>query len=289
MRSTLSLALALSLALGACSSDGDDRPVDPSQVRLQIVSGDRQTAQVAGSGASQSVATVAASLQQGPITEDLLFPERLVVRAVGTGASTSSAPMGPSLNAGASGVPGVSVTWSTRPEGCGKPVEVSKVTDDNGEAVNRWIRGTKAGECFMDVCRVLASGEVVCDATYTATQLPGPVVDVVWSGEGFPVSVSAGDTIDVSTGIAYGLDQHYNRITRETLVATESAKVAWSRAAMGGQVCSGWHEPTLEQEGWKIEVPAEVAEWPMNGIDLNACLHVWVSGKPAAITEMTVR
>ena len=78
MRRT-SLCLMIALALGACSdSTADERPVDPSALRLQIVSGDRQTAPVAPHpSAAQTSMSVAA--QQLP---DNLLPEPLVARIV---------------------------------------------------------------------------------------------------------------------------------------------------------------------------------------------------------------
>jgi hypothetical protein len=292
MRRT-SLILALALAAGACSSDSaDDKPVDPSRERLHIVSGDQQTAPVIGTPlASASVAGLSLQQSSGPITEADLFPGKLVVRAVVTGgASQSESPFGPSLNVVAGGgAAGVSVTWRARPEGCGYPVEVSTITDSKGESVNRWVRGTLATTCSMDVCRVIKdTGEVLCDQTYTAVQEPGAAVAVDWKSPAPSLSVSAGDTLDISHLLTGGRDQHGNPADVANVVANISARTAWSPASAGGQVCGSGQVTMSPRDGWLAIVPVEAEGWtPVMGFA--ACLHMWIGNVFVGAQEVVIK
>src|SRR5690606_31294790 len=136
------------------------------QARVRIVAGDGQVAPVATS--PERAGNLVPRLQGGGVEEAYdLFPEVLEVY-VGVGTLASGNPV----------APGTDVHWIVRDEGCGRPVGQTTRTDENGRAVNRWIRGTRARKCHMDVCRILPDGALACDTTFTAVQeASDPVVN----------------------------------------------------------------------------------------------------------------
>ena len=160
--------LSLALALAACGDDpAEPRYADINKARVHILAGDSQIAPVATS--PERAGNLAPRLQGGGGVEEAydLFPEVLEVY-VGVGTLASGDPV----------APGTDVHWIVRDEGCGRPVGQTTRTDENGRAVNRWIRGTRARECHMDVCRILGDGALACDTTFVAVQeASDPVVN----------------------------------------------------------------------------------------------------------------
>lgn len=159
--------LALALALAACGDDpAEPRYADINKARVHILAGDSQIAPVATS--PERAGNLVPRLQGGGVEEAYdLFPEVLEVY-VGAGTLASGDPV----------APGTDVHWIVRDEGCGRPVGQTTSTDASGRAVNRWIRGTRARKCHMDVCRILSDGALACDTTFVAVQEAGdPVVN----------------------------------------------------------------------------------------------------------------
>src|SRR5690606_2194134 len=138
--------LALALALAACdrgADDGGPSYTDVREAKIHILAGDGQVAPVATS--PERAGDLALRLQGGSVEEAYdLFPDVLEVW-VGAGMRLLGEPV----------AAGTDVHWIVRDEGCGRPVGQTTSTDADGRAVNRWIRGTRARECHMDVCRIL--------------------------------------------------------------------------------------------------------------------------------------
>lgn len=160
--------LALALIIAACdrgTDDGGPSYADVRKAKIHILAGDGQVAPVATS--PERAGDLAPRLQGGAEEAYDLFPDVLEVW-VGAGMRLMGEPV----------APGTDVHWIVRDEGCGRPVGQTTSTDADGRAVNRWIRGTRARECRMDVCRILSDGALACDTTFVAVQeASDPVVN----------------------------------------------------------------------------------------------------------------
>src|SRR5690606_37457880 len=149
------LALALALALAACGDNGGPTVASPDQLQLRIVSGDRLVARVAEAAASQNVGLY----RTAATVPDNVLPEPLVARILIDGAPTQASlvsgdPTGPRF---AVLPPNVAVIFRViQPQNagnrhCGASFIDAAVPDDSGYVVTFWEKGTRAGECRMQV------------------------------------------------------------------------------------------------------------------------------------------
>lgn len=219
IRSLAALAVAAAL-IGCGDDDGGPDYVNITDARIRILAGDGQVAPVATS--PERAGDLAPRLQGGGAEEAYdLFPEVLEVY-VGVGTLAGGDPV----------APGTDVHWIVRDEGCGRPVGQTTSTDADGRAVNRWIRGTRARACHMDVCRILSDGALACDTTFTAVQEPGP--PDMWSRGRLPERMLVGQT---GTG-PYLVDRYKNAIPtllvgRGALESVDSLRLRASRWGLG--------------------------------------------------------
>lgn len=255
--------LALAVAVAACGDDGP-ATIDPADARVQIVSGDRQTARVPSPAPQGALVPTA-------VVGEALLPEPLVVRVVDGAGSISAAISiaGPS----AAIVPaGTALHWRVVESGCGWPYGATTLTDDSAYSVNRVIIGTTARECSVEVGRVLRDGEIVVDSVFRYTLLPGPASR--WSLEPLAVSVSPGDTIDIRQRLRWVRDAHGNEVPLATL---DSAEIGWAWTplpTLGGDIPA---EP--QGSGWLTVVPDEAATWPeLVPTRNNAVVRLWING-----------
>lgn len=218
IRSLAALAVAAAL-IGCGDDDGGPDYVNITDARIRILAGDGQVAPVATS--PERAGDLAPRLQGGGAEEAYdLFPEVLEVY-VGVGALAGGDPV----------APGTDVHWIVRDEGCGRPVGQTTSTDADGRAVNRWIRGTRARECHMDVCRILSDGALTCDTTFVAVQEPGP--PDMWIGS-MPSHMLVGE---IAAG-PYLVDRYKNAIPtllvgRGALESVDSLRLRASRWGLG--------------------------------------------------------
>lgn len=280
--------LALAALLAACGSD-DGGVADPADLRLQIVSGDRQTAPVRPAGVSSTASAQGAYLADLPPN---LLPEPLVARIVVDGASPSASPLGPSFAALPSDL--VVTFRVVQPQDqlgrdCGKSFIDSAKPDADGLVTTYWERGTIAGvECRLEV-RLVVDGVPRVDTAFTATFEPGPAVEVRWGGSGLPDSVSAGDTLDLTDLIDGGRDTYGNPTSVEQTTIDIVASTGWVPSAASGQVCRIGVPTSFPAEGWTVVVPEEAAAWPINNSHgYNACLHLFINGRLRDRIPLTV-
>lgn len=220
------LALAAMMAAG-CGEDGSAvEVVDPEQVRLRIVDGDRQVAAVAGVSSGNG-----ASLQAAAVSAQDLLPEPLVVELVEAGSGEVVASMvmegggilEPSM--ASSRMPeNLLVRFRVVEEGCGEPF-IGTALPDSGQVVDRWIKGTRAGACHMEVARLI-DGEPHTDTTFLWTALPGPLDQFrVGLPDTWESVQEVGDTLDLLEAVKHAADAHGNALDVEDL---EGGSWAWA-------------------------------------------------------------
>lgn len=131
------LAAAASLSTAACGGDGPSLPpLDASTARMTVVSGDAQ---------------------QDSIGAQLAQP--IVVRLTDDQGNLRS---------------GVLINFVVVEPNCGAPFAGSATTGANGEAIERWNLGTKAGTCHMEARAVdQKTGAPLVFKSITATIQPG--------------------------------------------------------------------------------------------------------------------
>lgn len=242
MLSRISVLIALAMGLGACSDSGP-KIIGLKDARIVKVSGDNQRAQVPSVAPNANLivpAGLSAQVSSGP---GELFDEVLVVRLAEQGKSTLS---------GASVPSGTMLHWEVRGEGCGRPVGLSTATDDSAHSVNRWRKGTKAGECQMNVCRILDGGDVVCDQTFTAVQEPGAVAQLQVGSSAGAYTHPAG-SFDVRQFVERAWDAHRNPLDVGQVVAMPDSVVAWYwvDSADGARIVEETHGA-----GWMAGIPS---------------------------------
>lgn len=269
--------MLLVFALGACSSDDatePERPVDPSALRLQIVSGDRQTAPVASSsGAAAAPLAQVGSAAELPAN---LLPEPLVARIVVAGSPSSPLASQVVLPAG------IAVTFRViQPTGagdrhCGSSFIDAAVPDAEGYVTTYWELGTYAEQpCRMEA-RLVVDREPRVDTVFTAQFQPGPVARfrTKTDDHGF-VYASPGDTLDGTTAILGGVDRYGNLIPPAMVRAAVPDSMVrwwWCGYGQGSRGCYESAGPAATiGTGWTIVAPP-VWDGEMAG------LRIWLQG-----------
>lgn len=270
-RITAVAVAALALTLPACSGSDDPDVADPDDLRIEVVSGDRQSAPVRPATSAPVGGLVALDV---PLPPNLL-PEPLVARVTIAGAAPAGGIVGPAFAV----LPrDVSVTFRVvQPVGdphgrdCGASFLDSAIPDDSAHVTTYWERGTLAGvECRMEV-RLVVDGVPRVDTAFVAVFEPGPVVAV--SSQDPPAAVTAGDSIWIPDVLAAARDEHINAIPLAHL--HEYGEVAWAWQQRGAAM------PTEPQgTGWATRAPAEGATWA--GETYNAILRLWIGGTDGA-------
>jgi len=193
MPRTIALLLLATL-LAAC---GDDKPdvLDPQDLRIVIVRGDGQVAEVAPAGPS---ADVVMSIRYAETPDpSTVLPDTLVARITGPEASASLT--GPSF-----AVLPANTMAHFRPvldQGCGEPWVSSAIPDENQEVRTLWVRPTVLSRdalgwhngqwgalCEMEV-RVTVAHEFVRDTVFWALFTPGPIA-VNWFAQRREINIS---------------------------------------------------------------------------------------------------
>lgn len=230
--------LALVALLAACGSD-DGGVADPADLRLQIVSGDRQTAPVRPAGVSSTASARGAYLADLPPN---LLPEPLVARIVVDGASPSASPLGPSFAALPSDL--VVTFRVVQPQDqlgrdCGESFIDSAKPDADGLVTTYWERGTIAGvECRLEV-RLVVDGVPRVDTAFTATFEPGPVDRWSILASGGRIEAAAGDTLDLAPYVlshARAYDAHNNVIDLAERIADPDTDLGWAWYTVSGEL-----------------------------------------------------
>lgn len=283
-RSTISLALACALTLGACSSDSDDRPVDPSRLSLQIVSGDRQTAPVRPAGGSS--ASLSPEFAPAQALPPNLLPEPLVARIVVDGKpvtsrSTPSDPLGPSL---ATLPSDVVVTYRViQPNDdrrdCGASFIDAAKPDDEGYVTTYWERGTLAGHpCRMEV-RLVVDGAPRVDTVFVAEFEPGPPV---FLGSDIVYRAVAGEPLDLSKPLRgfHAHDAYQNRVPDSLVVTWTSEWVITGPKARAGDNCDNL-AVAARGSGWIVPVAPAASAEPY-------CLEIFVEGATTGLRNLWV-
>jgi hypothetical protein len=108
----------------------------------------------------------------------------------------------------------------------------------------------------MDACRILASGAVECDQTFTAVQEPGELVELHLVYDRTSRVAYPGDTLDGRALIDYGEDAHRNRITAAGVGALPDSLVSWTWT----QALANRPELPIRGSGWMVTVPDFEAE-----------------------------
>jgi hypothetical protein len=239
MRRTSLWILALSLVVGACSSDSDPIIADIDQMRVVKVSGD-QTSQVPAAASHTIYATAGASLA---VLDGLGYtPEPLVARVEAVGMQ--------SRGTGPSSVipPGTLVHWQI-PEVAGRLFGGTTATDDSAHVINRYAPGTRAGTYIAYAGRMVGS-EIEIDAEWELVVEPGAAVRIATAKPtDAPYRYEIGDTIDARTMIAYGEDGHFNRIAADVIRATPDSLVSWEWTD-----ASAANAQPIHGEGWTVPV-----------------------------------
>lgn len=258
----------LGLLVGCASEDG---PVilTPEKMRIIKVAGDGQREPVAANKASVQVAAQVRQTNSAPLEE--MFEERLWVR-VGPGEIAGKSLMG----SGAVIPPGTQLYWRVREEGCGKPFGAQTATNDSAYSVNRWVKGTKAGLCHMDVCRILSdTGDIACDDTFVVEQLPGEPTTL----GGSAYFVVAGEPIDLRepTNGFRPQDQYQNAIPADSVIAryTPEWRILGPTLSYGGPCDTA---PVYSQgTGW---LTSAAPEHHPNGY----CLEIFIKGRSVSLS-----
>jgi hypothetical protein len=166
------------LVLMACGSPtSPDKASHPKLVptRLDVVSGDHQTARV---------------------TDTL---RGLDIQVLSTNGSLSIS-RGSSVNLDvAAGIPvaGQFVTFATTPD-CGEPYTIAGQTDSTGHIKNAWTLGIVAKSCVMEVRAVdQVTGEPLVKSTVTATVTPDSISTYTRNYKNQLNVLTLGDTFDI--------------------------------------------------------------------------------------------
>lgn len=261
--------LALAVAVAACGSDDDggSDTVDLSRARVVIISGDGQRAQV------PDPAPQGAIVPQAVVGEAML-PDPLVVRV------THDAPQAGITGISAAVVPeGTPVHWRIPQDGCGEPFGGTTVTNATGESTNRVILGTVAGECSVQVGRVLASGDVVIDSTFVYELLPGTPT---FLGSGVIYTATEGEPLDLSqpiNGFA-ALDAHGNSVPDSMVVANWTPTWAiYGPLPSRHAACdtAGLHS---EGAGWSVPFAPPHHEY-------GYCIEIFIEGHTTGLWRLT--
>ena len=276
--------LGLLILLGAAACDGGPEeqapPLTAEDVELRIVGGDGQTAPVA-SVASAQLGLMAA------VAERELLPEPLVVELVDTASGQPVASIVVTSSGGGLLEPQVSyagsvpdnllVRFRVVEEGCGEAF-IGTALPDSGEVVDRWVKGTKAGACHMEVARLI-DGQPHTDTTFLWNAEPGPPDYIQLAPVADPLA--PGDTLDVlelftsERNLRVGAWDAYNN----PITDLEGHSYAWAvTSRMNG---AGGVRPTEPMGQGNLAVipnPAEMG-WEADGLgDYPVWVWVWMDG-----------